>query len=189
VVSLDDDAIVMSERSAVSPIRLGDRHVEIPAAEQRRAFDQLEILRREHHRGRRADDVESAPRHVVELDPLGQNRRLGIGLAGLLAEDDVDGEGILGPLDLRRDPSKSQGIARGFPAKQVAVGARAERARGGKIVDRLEQITLSLRVIPPKYRRLRRDVEIETRIIAKVGEGEVEDAHGASAMGRIRPGL
>ena len=70
MVPLRQHPLVALQRSEVAAARLAEHHVEIAAANRRRAVDHLHVVGRKEHRPQQSDQLRNAAGNPVNADQL-----------------------------------------------------------------------------------------------------------------------
>ena len=169
-VALQQDAVIFHEQIVINRIRLRNLHIKEAAAQARLALDELQILRREHHR------VQGAV--MLLRSYLGAVQKYFLLPALLLT--------VL--FDFYLMASAEAGIfyahSHRLAAKlrQLVLRRGPVRQTEGRVKQGLQQICLALGVLPVKNVNHRGQLQLTGSIIAEIHRIKLIDLHSASAI-------
>src|SRR6266487_1807607 len=93
----------------------------------------------------------------------------------------------MAPLNPSREPSKTNWIVSQAPLHELAIAPSPKGSHRRKIVQRLDNVALSLGIVSPQHRLTGRQVELKPVVVAEMAEREVENTHRPSSGDGIEP--
>ena len=169
-VTLQQDAVIFHEQIVINRVRLRNLHIKEAAAQARLALDELQILRREHHR------VQGA---VMLLRPHLDAVQKYFLLPALLLTVLFDFY-LMASAEAGIFYAHSHRLA--AKLRQLVLSRGPVRQAKGRIKQRLQQICLALGVLPVKNVNHRGQLQLTGSIIAEIHRIKLIDLHSASAI-------
>ena len=169
-IALAEHAVVTRKRAAIEGIDLAEGDVEIASAFGGRACNEVDILGKKEDDVQLADDIKRAARKAIEAElPAKADLTEAVGGA-LLNEDGLDRVLFTSPHKGYGGMGVGNDLCLGCPVDELLVAGGTGRFGGGEIVDGLQQVCFSLGVGSLEEMNTRRKVELQARIVAKVGQ-------------------
>ena len=178
-VPLRHDAVVLAQRSAIAGRDLAEGDVQIAAALRWRAGDQADILRQEEHHAQMAHQVDPAFRHAVDAH-LFAHRRPGAEPVRAQFQHQLQLLCVPSLTAVARQPGIGQRAFHRQPVDKLAFDGGARRPSRRQQVDRFQQVSFALAVGALNHCESAGQLQLQPRVVAEVGEGEVIEMHGSS---------
>jgi hypothetical protein len=169
-----DDALVLLHGAEVPAVDLGNHHVEVAAAKERRSGHDVYVERGEQDRGELTDGVGGAPGDAVDAHSL---TRAVLEVAAATDDGHFEVQVPGGALHLALEAGDGELAVEDFLANEIGVCTGAARAEGREEIDGFEEVTLALGVIADEQIQATTELNMGLCVVAVVLKAKFKQVH------------